>query len=164
MVRQNLLYINELNVFLNTIDDAMFTTRSARHTFSGSIGAHSRHVIEFYRQFITSFTTGVIDYDRRERNGEIENSRSLAIEELSQIAAELNKMNLNENDMIEYAGNNKITPTSIGRELGYLAEHTVHHFALIRLIAEAEGFSFASFPDFGIAKSTLSYRTSQSRN
>lgn len=162
MLQQNLLYINDLNRFLNIIDDDLFIARSEKHEFTGSIGAHTRHVIEFYRQFLTSLTAKEIDYDSRQRDQAIESSKTFAIQNIIVLQNEINAIESDVQDSLCYR-NDKSYPSSIGRELCYLAEHTIHHFALIRLIAESKGFDFNQMPDFGVAPSTLKFRSLQSQ-
>ena len=48
--------------------------------------------------------------------------------------------------------------SSVGRELQFLVSHTVHHFAIIAIMCEAQGVRLD--PDFGVAPSTLRYEAS----
>jgi hypothetical protein len=45
--------------------------------------------------------------------------------------------------------------STVGRELQFLVSHTVHHFALIRLLLGGEGPVLG--PDFGVAPSTVAH-------
>ena len=49
---------------LGEIDDATFIAPSSDH---GTIGAHLRHCIEYFRCFCKEQTTGLVEYDARER-------------------------------------------------------------------------------------------------
>ena len=46
--------------------------------------------------------------------------------------------------------------TSLARELEFLVSHTVHHYALVAVLAHAHGVIMPA--DFGMAPSTLKYR------
>lgn len=154
-------YIKELNSFLNEINDDLYAHVSSDHSFSGSIGAHIRHILEFYQQFLVSVETGLIDYDARRRHQLIETNRRFAIDYSENLFRNFNSLIINENDILTYLFNGRFMPTSIGRELCYLSEHTIHHLALIRLIAESKGFKFNDLSNFGIANSTIIYRKAQ---
>ena len=48
--------------------------------------------------------------------------------------------------------------STLGRELGFLSTHTIHHLAIIKMIAHSLG---ASLPDeVGVGHSTIAYRKS----
>ena len=47
-------------------------------------------------------------------------------------------------------------PSSVGRELQFLVSHTVHHYALIRLLLEDHGIYAGE--EFGVAPSTLAHQ------
>ena len=44
-----------------------------------SAGGHLRHILEFYECFLDGFTAGVVDYDARKRNREVETERGAAL-------------------------------------------------------------------------------------
>lgn len=144
------------------MSEVCYLETNPNHQFSGHIGAHSRHVIEFYEQFLKSYLSKEINYDARERDLNIENNKNTAKLKLTDLISKLEGVILNEDEIIVTIINQQKFISSIGRELSYLAEHTVHHFALIRFIAESNGFKFNAFPEFGIAQSTNLYRLSRS--
>src|ERR1043166_5979436 len=47
-------------------------------------------------------------------------------------------------------------PSSAGRELQFLCSHTVHHYALIKLLLDGSGVDLGA--EFGVAPSTLAYQ------
>jgi len=51
-----------------------------------------------------------------------------------------------------------VIETNVGRELAYCVGHAVHHYAIIRLICSHLGIVVPE--EFGIAPSTLKYRSS----
>lgn len=163
VVKVNVQYLRTFSEILSRMDDSCFLDTTNTNSFSGAIGAHCRHVIEFYDQFLFSFSEFQIDYDSRKRNLNLEQSKQLTEAALLKLIQELDVLVLDEDQVIRTTINNQLYLSSIGRELSYLSEHTVHHFAIIRFIAELKGFSFNDYPDFGIAQSTSIYRLSQGK-
>lgn len=47
-------------------------------------------------------------------------------------------------------------PSSLGRELQFLSSHTLHHYALIKLLLDDTGLDLG--PEFGVAPSTLAWQ------
>lgn len=125
-----------------------------------SIGQHIRHILEFYMELANGYHTGIIDYDKRKRDHQLETSRKIAINEIQKISSLLQLENKELNIMAEYGFEDETKqqlPTNYYRELMYNLEHTVHHMALIRVGLSL--ISKTSLPeDFGIAASTLKYR------
>lgn len=161
MVNQNIRYLEDLKAFLAGLDDALFLRQPKDHTFTGTIGSHTRHIIEFYNQLMKAENYSNINYDGRERNTLIESSIAIAIQNIDSVIAFFNTSTFDFSTNYSVTSNNTIYNSSLGRELIYLAEHTVHHLALIRMIAEADGYTFVAAEKFGIAESTQQYRQSQ---
>jgi hypothetical protein len=130
--------------------------------FNGaSIGAHTRHVIEFYQCLLNGTTSGEVNYDARQRDLRIENQLDYTIDMLDEITYRLlNINNLNKLiNLIAYYGEVSYSvPTSFEREEVYLIEHTIHHYALIR-IGLQECFPEVEIePNFGYAHSTIQHQ------
>jgi hypothetical protein len=129
------------------------------------VGGHVRHILEFYQCFLDGLESSHIDYDARQRNVTIENSRTVAMESIRSVIQELRGNELIRTDSILWvrmedcdhrdAGDQFLT-SSPGRELQVLSSHTIHHFALIAMTLAA--INVAVDPDFGVAPSTLRYR------
>lgn len=152
--------IAQLSELLKTLTDDQYTKQIPLMS-GATIGQHMRHIIEFYLALDQGYTSGKVNYDQRKRDHAIESDRYFAITKLQQIAASIVKPNQQLLLAANYtvANDDEFTvPSSYYRELIYNLEHTVHHMALIR-IAVGE-FSLISLPvDFGLAISTLKYRT-----
>jgi hypothetical protein len=127
---------------------------------NSTIGQHIRHILEFYIELENGYQNGIINYDGRKRDHELETKCITAIHKIRQIR---NTIKLENKDLIiiaEYdSGLETIQgiPSNYFRELMYNLEHTLHHMALIRV-----GISLTSkisLPeDFGLAASTIKYR------
>jgi hypothetical protein len=127
------------------------------------VGQHVRHIIEFYQCLFEGIPLGIINYDRRKRDRDLENDVHIAqkrIHELKKLIPQFNE------DMMLYLevnystenGNNHRIKTSFLRELTYNIEHTIHHMAIIKSTLE-ESFPYIKLPEnFGIASSTIRYR------
>jgi hypothetical protein len=127
-----------------------------------SIGQHTRHIVEFYQCLLKGVLGGVVDYDARERNFFIENDLNYTIECLNDIENIIaNIKNPNEPLLlaVSYSTDNQdFIETNFMREMVYLVEHSIHHYALIR-IGLQENFSDVIIPkNFGVAYSTVKHR------
>lgn len=130
--------------------------------FNGaSIGAHTRHIIEFYQCLLNGTNSGEVNYDTRQRDLRIENQLDYTIDMLDEITYRLlNVSNLNKNLKLiaSYGEVSYSVPTSFEREEVYLIEHTIHHYALIR-IGLQECFPEVEIePNFGYAHSTIQHQ------
>jgi uncharacterized damage-inducible protein DinB len=130
-----------------------------------SIGAHFRHVLDHYFAFFHGLEEGRIDYDRRDRDPEIETDLHTARAAAEQVEAALRTLPaatiqapilINVAVATEAHGETLWEPSTVQRELAFLLSHTVHHYALISLHARCYGVELGE--DFGVAPSTLEYR------
>jgi hypothetical protein len=123
-----------------------------------SVGAHSRHVIEFYQCLRKGIEAGRVCYEDRIRDTDIETEKQFALDMLHNLMSWC----IGDDKPIvlqvgsSKSGNRFDVQSSLLRELHYVAEHTIHHLALIRIGANALGYATAE--NFGIAPSTLEYR------
>lgn len=132
-----------------------------------SIASHNRHSLEFFQMLIVGIDNGLISYDKRIHNKELEISPSYfslevdnIINYLSNISDDL-KLSLEVNYPLNNI--NKIISTTISREIIYNIEHLVHHMAIIKIGIKHE-FPFITLPEnFGIAQSTVVYQNSEVR-
>lgn len=130
-----------------------------------SIGAHVRHILDHYQCFLAGLPNGRVDYDARERDAatELQAARAQArlaatIDALDSLGTDAMPPAIEVNASSGAHGDRpaawtRSTPT---RELGFLQSHTVHHYALIKLLAELEGVALD--PAFGVAPATIAWR------
>lgn len=132
--------------------------RKCEPVFSSSIGQHLRHCIEHYEEFFAAHADARdIDYEARPRDAALEEDVVLAQTRL--VAIEESFVFLPEKPSpigIRDTGASVPAASSLDRELQYLISHTVHHFAIISVIAKHFGVSVPT--EFGIAPSTLKHR------
>ncbi len=132
--------------------------------FNSSAGGHFRHAIEHYQALLGAWSgegSGRLDYENRARDPLIETCAEQAIAAWRRIEQGLAPLAAGtEADrtlhMAAETAEGGVLVTSLARELEFLVNHTVHHFALIAVIAHARGVALPA--DFGLAPSTLKYR------
>lgn len=127
-----------------------------------SIGQHTRHIVEFYQCLLKGVTGGVVDYDARVRNLILENDLDFTINVLQEIESQIeNIKNPNKPLLlaVSYCSEHQdFIETNFIREMVYLVEHSIHHYALIR-IGIQENFAGIAIPkNFGVAYSTVKHR------
>lgn len=130
-----------------------------------SVGKHIRHIIEFYQCLLSGKEAGVVDYDHRMRNSNLEQNKQYAEGILGRL---LNQLSFSAQDRslqlaVRYDDHLPVdyVDTSFSRELVYNVEHTIHHMALIRIGVTAY-FPYVNVDEhFGVAYSTIKYQKSQ---
>ena len=157
--KYNLLQLRSL---LNSLDETVYI-RKHEILSSGTIGQHMRHILEFYLLLVSGSFTGTISYDKRERNPRIENSLSFAIDMINLLIPAMGLLNTEDQVLLEAdyttdgSTENKVN-SSVGRELAYCIEHSIHHQALMKAGLIASGISHVIDDNFGVAYSTIRYR------
>ena len=135
---------------------------------ASSVGAHARHVIEFYQALFSILHANdkaELCYDQRPRNLLLETSKDAALQEISKIKVHLSavptdNLDINLRSIVDPDAPMLSIRTTLQRELFYLLDHTVHHMALIKMIAANHGFMCDQ--NFGLAQSTKAYENSRS--
>lgn len=155
--------LSELRGLLsNALSDADYV-RLQPPTFLASVGQHVRHVLDHARALVVGFPDGRLRYDERERGGEIETRRGLAITELA--ALEAAALALGDRDgatplIVEQIADPGQAPlrcaSTLERELVFVMHHGVHHHAMIAAMLRAAGLTPPA--EFGVAPATLASR------
>lgn len=129
-----------------------------------AVGSQFRHVLDHYRAFLAGCADGRIDYDARQRERLIETDPTAAADLAREMIAGLERLRGEDGDrpvavQMDSGGDDGAAdwrPSTIGRELQFLVSHTVHHYALIKLLLEDAGIEAGT--DFGVAPSSLAYQ------
>jgi uncharacterized damage-inducible protein DinB len=129
---------------------------------NSSIAGHVRHCLDHVAALLIGAATGRMSYDDRERGTEIETCRFAAIRAIQEQVCRLEELCEKAPDQpislrvqLSAAGPEATVQTSLGRELSFVLSHTIHHNALIAVIAKLLDIAV---PDrFGYAPSTLAY-------
>jgi hypothetical protein len=149
----------QLSEALLQLQDAEYSQPS-RILFNASIGQHTRHIIELFLCLEHGYENGVVNYEKRKRNRDIETDRQFAIGLLKSIYQQMDKPNIDlvlEADDYDEEMFTVSIPTNYYREIAYNLEHTIHHMALIR-VGINEVASIVLPDEFGVAYSTIKYR------
>ncbi|MBA4284791.1 MAG: hypothetical protein C0434_04595 [Xanthomonadaceae bacterium] len=131
--------------------------------FEDQIGPHLRHVVEHYEALLSGIDRGVIDYDNRSRDREIECDVARARARFEALAEGfLQRLEQPWPDAIAVAfdggigGDDRFVSGSTPlRELLFVATHAVHHYALLRLALKQRGLNLPEA--IGKAAATLRY-------
>lgn len=154
--RKNLLSIHAL---LQSLNDEQF--REPLPVLSGSsIGAHVRHILEFYICLLRANSDSPVCYDKRERNHRIETERLFALVIIDNVIAKLMDIKSDHrivlrSDFSENGNDAKELDSSLFRELAYCLEHSIHHEALIKIGVNSMCDDAVMIESFGVAPSTL---------
>jgi uncharacterized damage-inducible protein DinB len=123
-----------------------------------TIGQHTRHIIELFQCLINEYNEGCINYDKRKRNKEIENSLDTATKALKEVQDNLEKSDKEIVVVYELAGEEITIKSNYYRELMYNLEHCIHHQALIK-VALLNMPHIQINDTFGVAPSTIKHRS-----
>lgn len=148
--------LDELIDLLGQLSDNEYTN-TCDLLSSASIGEHTRHIIEIFQCLENQYDCGIVNYDNRQRNKQIQTETSFAILQINKIKNELNKPNkiIKLQQIIDNV--EILIESNYNRELLYNLEHCVHHQALIK-VAVLMNQNLCIAENFGVAKSTIEYR------
>ncbi len=128
-----------------------------------TLGQHVRHTIEFFQCLEQGAGTGVVNYDRRSHDKQLEENAALALEVIGQIRRQVEATEQDRQLVLQTGyGHSEYEiqemTTTYFRELAYNLEHAVHHMAIMR-IGLSDVAPYVDLPfDFGIAASTIRHR------
>jgi uncharacterized damage-inducible protein DinB len=157
--------LEQLKDMLQIIGKENYTQKS--EILSGSsVGQHMRHILEFYLLLVSGSFSGIISYDKRQRDQRIEESPEFAIETITRLLKGVETLDLNqtvkfEGDFTTDGSQDNFTASSVGRELAYCIEHSIHHQAIIKAGLISMGLAALTVEHFGVAYSTIRYRENQ---
>ena len=122
-----------------------------------TIGEHMRHIIELMGCLLDNYEQGIINYDNRNRNIQIQSDVNCAISILEKQLTIIDKQNKQLSLIHNCFSTEEVLPTNYFRELLYNLEHSIHHQALIKVALHS--LPHIKIPStFGVAPSTLEYR------
>ena len=142
-------------------DDAFTATPES---LSGATpGQHIRHIIEFFTCLRRGCDEGVVNYDRRAHDHDLETSRELALQAISKLENFLRQTTEEkwlelETSMDPHRDDWVRVPSSFSRELAYTIDHAIHHMAIIKPALRELVPSLILDPAFGVAFSTMRHR------
>ena len=142
---------------LENIEDADY--RKNLPMFSGSsLGSHFRHILDFYTCLLKGIDEGIVDYAKRERDPSIESNTHAAQQAFERINDAIALLNDNCPLTVraDFSGDERpLVQSSIGRELMFAYDHTIHHLAIIKIGIISNFPSISIDENLGVAPSTL---------
>ncbi|MCE7922459.1 MAG: DinB family protein [Haliscomenobacteraceae bacterium CHB4] len=157
--KQNLFELKEL---LQNLSEEQYS-RPSDILSGASIGQHFRHILEFYYCLIEALDTGIVNYDNRKRNKQIETNPSAAKTAIDNIISVLDSgmecTDLTLQGSFGVMGDQVVSiRSSVYRELAYNLEHSIHHQALIKVGLKEQGMECLIGPGFGVAPATVRFK------
>lgn len=161
IINTSLSVLNQLNSLLSELSTEEYTGKL--EVLNGSsIGQHVRHITEFFQCLLGGFNTGTIDYEARKRNITIETDLMYTLGLLKNLCNDIkNVKNPCSPLLIKVSyddADSEYIETNFMRELVYMIEHSIHHFALIRIGIQENFEHIPVESEFGVAYSTIRYK------
>jgi len=155
VILDSIHFLEQGALVLKKMDDRVYKCHESPFE-QGGIGRHIRHVLDHFSLFCDGVNEGVIDYDDRERDSVVEQSRLRALELFEALKKTMGAWMAKSPNLeagLKVRHNGTWCLSSVGRELQHLINHTVHHYAFVALILRVQGVGVED--DFGVAPSTL---------
>lgn len=149
---------------LNELSPREYQTVLTPH-FSGSIGAHMRHVIDHFLALQQGVIDGAVDYNVRHRHNTVEQFPQSALEVLNRLKKWISSLDtqaceqpLSVTSEIDVQETRSVTCNStLERELVFVSSHAIHHYALIRIMCSMQNKDIPAL--FGYAPATVTHMT-----
>lgn len=145
---------------LQRLSDKVYRHVPAQMSAS-AVGGHFRHVLDHFASLLAGLQTGLVDYDARQRDGDVERDRHRALQVARELEHQVRLLSgsgdtplLVLTDSGEGAMRQPSRSTLV-RELQFVTSHAVHHYAMIALLLRAQGHHVE--PGFGVAPSTKAH-------
>lgn len=153
--------LRQLAELVTSLTDAQYVQKPVG-VVESSIGGHLRHVLDHVRSALDSASASEFTYDVRSRGTVIETSRPEALAEIDGLVARLGSLGHNVVDrpltlsvLMTSDGAPVRVTSSVGRELAFAMQHTVHHNALIAAMLKTLGVPMPN--RFGYAPATVQH-------
>lgn len=161
MIASQLETLEQAKYFINSLSDEQYCAVLSPH-FSSCAGVHLRHIIDHFLA-LKNNEHGVVDYNSRHRFCAIESNKEMALQAVNDIQGWLEGLSstlLYQQVIVvsEVSVNETVNcevQSTFARELMFVSSHAVHHYAMLKLIANMQGVFLDS--KFGLAPATLSF-------
>ena len=154
--------LEQLREVVTALPTSQYRARPAARV-SGSIDEHVRHCLDHVSALVAAMYGDELTYDRRSRGATLEHDGGVAAAEIDRLVSRLSRhatVGLDRNVTLWSLLDANALPvairTTIGREIGFVIDHTIHHCALIAVLLEWQGESVPH--GFGLAPSTATAR------
>jgi len=154
--------LQEIKTLIGSFKEEHYQYRSQLLS-DATIGQHVRHILEFYLCVINGDSQGLVNYDNRERDINLEQDPGFAMSCIDKICIDIQRLNTEQE--LQLAGNFssvgktlKTIRTSIDRELAYCLEHSIHHQAFIKIGLIEQKLDHLINEGFGVAPATIRHK------
>lgn len=155
---------DSLAQFVTIIDSIELLPNEKRNDFyiDNTVGKHIRHVVDHYLAFFKSLDSGILNYNLRNRDSQIEKDSQLAKIKINEVISRLENISTKNTELNviseidSFALVDFTFKSNIPRELLYLVNHTIHHAAYVKLIADNANIKIDA--DIGVAPATATFR------
>ncbi|MDW7747285.1 DinB family protein [Halomonas sp.] len=159
LVEENLLTLAQLRSLVAGLAPERYRQAFGEHG-RHTLGKHVRHIIDHYDALLEGLDRGeeVIDYEQRRRDEALEQWPQQAASHLADIESRLSALGSEPSSgslTLAYPLDDEglFLASSLNRELAFLTSHSIHHMAIIALLAEQSGIHLPE--TFGVHPSTL---------
>lgn len=170
--RSPLVQLCEYNIALLSQAVSMLALPPPAEAFAIAAGPHLRHIVEHYETLLTGLSKGVVDYEARKRDADVETNPELARERCKRLIRQLQRLDARLQgkgdltiDVVAAIGlegdDDCLQRSTIARELLFLASHTTHHYAIMKPALVALGLEVTA--DFGKAPGTIRHERPRTR-
>jgi len=132
----------------------------------GTVGKHARHVLDHFCSALNTKACDPIDYDTRERGGDVETDPDAACAQIASLRAALGELTdgcleegMTARVMLTGDGTCADLKSTRGRELFFSTHHAIHHHAIMMTIGNEFGVAIPE--GFGMAPSTLNFEAAR---
>jgi uncharacterized damage-inducible protein DinB len=157
--------LHQLFDLVETLSDEEYT-RKPVGVVESSIGGHVRHNLDHLEALLRGLPDGEVCYDHRDRGTDVERDRVAAMGAMLRLERELTAFSWSDvphllklSVLVAPDLPPTVTVTSLDRELAFVVSHTIHHNALIAVMAKLLGAGFPA--EFGYAPSTVAHKRSR---
>jgi uncharacterized damage-inducible protein DinB len=155
------LLLRQIAGVVRGLSDSQFVHKPVG-VIQSSVGAHIRHCLDHVSALLASLNTGSLNYDERIRGTEIETSRFAAFVHIDRLIRDTGHITAEDLDrpvavsVLLCSGVPAIeVQSTIGRELAFVINHTIHHNALLDAMVRTLGVRPPQ--RFGYAPATIQF-------
>jgi len=158
------LVLGQLAALVERLNAEQYT-RQPVGVVRSSVGPHVRHALDHVGAWLAAVPEGVLDYDTRDRGTPVEQDPAAALEQLAALLESLRSLNAREARIAGATWTLRAQVTEGGpaisfgttpeRELAFVLSHTIHHHAVLGIMARELG---VQAPErFGYAPATITH-------
>ncbi len=156
IIESSLKTLQKSKFLISKLKDDSLSDATIGPYYSG-IGAHLRHILDFYDCVLNISSNNEVDLTARSRNKEVESCCNTAKSYLDSVMDRVEVFDKDMKSLIYVTDDLGLGKTEIEYTLGALFaqanSHAIHHYAIINYILEGLKISFKD-PDFGYNPTT----------